>query len=241
MLDRARRGAAHRRGDLGRAALGKHDSGATAHLGHPAHGPQVVRILHLVEAENERVVGLEQPVRVGVRICLDLRADSLVVGRAAALLDLVGARRSAPRPRRARPHGPRAPWRTPAAPGACRGAPPARDCGRRRSRASRRPHSFGTSWAPPGVSRTSQPCSASCSRIRSARAKSRAGASLLALVERAGGPHPAPPRPALRAGPRGRARTASRLAARGPAPRRRPCAGFPRRSSRTGWRGRPAC
>ena len=62
-------------------------------LGHAADRAEVVRVLHLVEAQHERVVGLQQRVGVRVRVGLDLGADALVVGRAAALLELVRPRR----------------------------------------------------------------------------------------------------------------------------------------------------
>src|SRR5215211_7219988 len=88
VLDRPGRGLAHRRCDFGGASLREHHATAPGALGHPAGGAEVVRILDLVQGDDEGVLGLEQGVRLRVGVGLDLRADALVVRRAAALLYL---------------------------------------------------------------------------------------------------------------------------------------------------------
>ena len=156
VLDRARRRLANRRRDLGGAPLGHHDSAAPGELGHAAYGAEVVRILDLVESDHERVVGLEQGIRVGVadRPRPRRRCPG---GRARPRAPPPRARpRSAPRPRRARPRARLALWRTRAARGAGRAVPPGPGCARRRSRAAGG-HDSGTSFAPSGVSRISHP------------------------------------------------------------------------------------
>jgi hypothetical protein len=89
VLHRSRGGLAHGRSHVRRAALREHHARATRRLGHAADGAQVVRVLDLVQAEHESIVGREQGIGLHVGIGLDLRADTLMIRGAAALLDLV--------------------------------------------------------------------------------------------------------------------------------------------------------
>ena len=134
-----------------------------------------------------------------VGVAAGLGADALVVGRAAAALDLVGAD-DLRRRRTSRSHGSRA-ARSVAqtrldAGGGRPAAPRAPGCGRRGSPAPRRaraPRPRGarrcrharsrTSSAPSGPSRTVQPAPASSSRSRSASAQSLRRARRLAALE----------------------------------------------------------
>ena len=212
VLDGAGRRLGGRGCDLGGAALGDHDPRRSRRLGNAAHGAQVVRVLHLVECDDQRLLVREQPGRVRVGVAVGLGADALVVG------DCRHAPRSRPRRRCAarlpRPASPRTsarpPWPTRAGPRAGgRAAPRAPGCGRRGSPAR-------TSRAPSGVSRTSQPAAASSSRSASARAKSRSARACSRCSSRRWARRRARRRRRRRAGSPARARAASRPARRTP-------------------------
>ena len=224
VLHRARRRAAHRRRHLRRAPLGQHDPGAARALGHARHRPEVLRVLHLVEREHQRVVGVEQGIGVRVRIRADLGAQPLVVGRAAALAR-APARRSRLHAARAIPRAPPARSRTRAGRAACRGAPRAPRCGRRRSRRRARAGRLGRvadSQPRPRAGRGSGRPAEVARRRAPPRAPRRAAGA------------PRAPRPRPPAASRARARRASREV--GPAPPARPrrSAGWPPRPNRTG-------
>ena len=88
MLDGAGRGLADGRGHGGRAPLGDHDPGRAGHLGRAADRAEVVRVLDLVEGDDQGVRVGEQRARIGVGIGIDLGDDALVVGRAGQPLEL---------------------------------------------------------------------------------------------------------------------------------------------------------
>src|SRR3954469_8345584 len=71
------------RGHLGAASLGDDDAGSAGTFGHARDGPEVPRVLNLIEYDDKRVLPREQAVRVGIRIWASLGADALVVVGAA--------------------------------------------------------------------------------------------------------------------------------------------------------------
>jgi hypothetical protein len=147
------------------AALADDEAGRPRALGAARDRPEVLGVLQLVEGDDERRVGREQLAGADVGVAARLGADALVVGRAAAALDLVGVHD--PRPDVAQPRLARRALGRPdafdlAAPGPQRlahGIAPVEDhC------------SMRTSSGPAGPSRTSQPRARSSSRMRSASA-----------------------------------------------------------------------
>ena len=108
VLDRAGGGLAGRGRDRGGAALRDDHAGRPGDLGRPADRPEVVRVLDLVEGDDEGARVAQQASRVGVGIRIDLGDHALVIGRAGEPGQLVGAqlgcraRRGAPGAARAR-------------------------------------------------------------------------------------------------------------------------------------------
>ena len=79
--------------DMRGTPLGQQHARRAGGLGRAADRADVLRVLHLVEGDEQRVGRGEQIVQFGVRVRVDLSHDALVVGRAAALLELGGGRR----------------------------------------------------------------------------------------------------------------------------------------------------
>src|ERR1700733_8179076 len=168
MLDGAGRGLADGRRDLGGAAFGDHDARSAGALGAAADRAEVLRILNLVERDDQRIGTREQLLGGGVVERTGVGADPLVRARATATLDLLT--RDDPRTRIFQP------WLTG---GRCRG--PAVTDALRPPAAQRLEDGVapvedhrGSSSKPSAPSRTSQPCAAISSRRRSEAAKSRA-------------------------------------------------------------------
>ena len=92
MLDRSGRCLADRSGHLDRAALRDHDPGGARALSGSANSPEVVWILDLIERDDQRVTGPEQRARGCVDERRHLGTYPLVIGGAAATLDLLGVR-----------------------------------------------------------------------------------------------------------------------------------------------------
>ena len=197
---------------------------APAHLGRAADRAQVLRVLDLVEHNDERVVGGKSSPRVGVGVVAGAGADALVGVAAASARDLLGeatctcADLAQPRLLRAR-----APWPRPRAPAGGRpAAPPGPGCARRGSRL--RAHELG-----PGRPVADLPARRRAARRAGDRPRRspwpRALPRAARAAARGGVSGPRRPRP-RRAGSRARARRASRAGHRRPpaAPR----GGWPR-------------
>ena len=83
MLDRAGGRFADARRHLRGPTLADHDPGGAGALGDTADGPQVLRILDLVQRDDYGVVALEQAGGIGVSVGLRLSANALVIRRPA--------------------------------------------------------------------------------------------------------------------------------------------------------------
>ena len=92
MLDgagrRLARGRRHRRG----APLRDHHAGGSGNLGCAADGSEVVRVLNLIQGDDQAlaVVPVEQRVRIRIRVGIHLRHHALMVGGSAEPLELLG-------------------------------------------------------------------------------------------------------------------------------------------------------
>ncbi len=155
VLHRAGRGLADRRRDLSRAAFVDHEAARARTLGGTGDRAEVLRVLHLVEHDDQRICACNRSRAPNVGVGASLRADALVGLRAARALDLLG------RPHRDRrpSHGSRAALSvarshsiassSPSAQRLAHGVAPVDDARALRARWDRAPRCSGTGEPPP--------------------------------------------------------------------------------------------
>ena len=78
MLDRPGRGLADGRRDLGGTPLGQHHTGSAGALGRAADRAEVLRILNLIQRDDQRLVACEQFLGLDVAELRHLGADALM-------------------------------------------------------------------------------------------------------------------------------------------------------------------
>ena len=94
MFDGAGRGLADSRCDLGAAAFREDQAGRARALSGAADRPEILRVLDLVEGDEQRPSPREQPIGVGVAEVLDVRTHPLMALRPTAREDRLDCCRS---------------------------------------------------------------------------------------------------------------------------------------------------